>query len=174
MKNLKMFCISLEPNHYDFTKELGYIPVGLGEKHFSNDWFSDKSGISISRKNKYYGEYTFHYWLWKNYIDKLDDKWIGFCQYRKFWTLNNYDNTMLNIRDKKYNIDHIDYIGFNEISLYLDKEISIEDTMEKIHIRTRQYAKRQMKWFDNQSFHNIFDMDNIGVNDIVDKLVEMN
>ncbi|MDG2288076.1 MAG: tRNA (adenosine(37)-N6)-dimethylallyltransferase MiaA [Candidatus Marinimicrobia bacterium] len=78
------------------------------------------------------------------------------------------------IRDKKYNIDHIDYIGFNEISLYLDKEISIEDTIEKIHIRTRQYAKRQMKWFDNQSFHNIFDMDNIGVNDIVDKLVEMN
>jgi len=63
---------------------------------------------------------------------------------------------------------------FNEISLYLDKEISIEDTIEKIHIRTRQYAKRQMKWFDNQSFHNIFDMDNIGVNDIVDKLVEMN
>ena len=49
-----------------------------------------------------------------------------------------------------------------------------EDTIEKIHIRTRQYAKRQMKWFDNQSFHNIFDMDNIGVNDIVDKLVEMN
>ena len=54
MKNLKMFCISLEPNHYDFIKELGYIPVGLGEKHFSNDWFSDKSGTSISWKNKYY------------------------------------------------------------------------------------------------------------------------
>jgi len=78
------------------------------------------------------------------------------------------------IRDKKYNIDHIDYIGFSEISSYLDKKISIEDAIEKIHIRTRQYAKRQMKWFDNQSFDNVFDMDNTSVNDIVDKLVEMN
>ena len=81
-----MFCISLESNHYDFIKELGYIPVGLGEKHFSNDWFSDKSGTNISEKNKYYGEYTYHYWIWKNYLDKLDDGWIGFCQYRKFWS----------------------------------------------------------------------------------------
>ena len=78
------------------------------------------------------------------------------------------------IRDKKYNIDHIDYIGFSEISSYLDKKISIEDAIEKIHIRTRQYAKRQMKWFDNQSFDNVFDMDNTSVNDIVGKLVEMN
>ena len=31
MKNLKMFCLSLEPSHYEFIKELGYIPVGLGE-----------------------------------------------------------------------------------------------------------------------------------------------
>ena len=46
-----MFCISLEPNHYNFIKELGYTPVGLGEKHFSSDWFSDKSGINISKKN---------------------------------------------------------------------------------------------------------------------------
>ena len=50
MRNLKMFCISLEPNNYKFIKELGYIPVGIGEKHFSNDWFSDKSGASISKK----------------------------------------------------------------------------------------------------------------------------
>ena len=78
------------------------------------------------------------------------------------------------IKDKNYNIDHIDYIGFSEISSYLDKEISREDAIEKIHIRTRQYAKRQMKWFDNQSFDNVFDMDDTSVNDIVDKLVEMN
>ena len=67
MRNLQMFCISLEPNHYNFIKELGYLPVGLGEKSFSKEWFSDRSGINISKKNKYYGEYTYHYWIWKNY-----------------------------------------------------------------------------------------------------------
>jgi len=50
MKNLNMFCLALEPNHYKFIKELGYIPVGLGENNFNKDWFSDKSGKNISKK----------------------------------------------------------------------------------------------------------------------------
>ena len=92
-----MFCISLEPNHYKFIKELGYIPVGLGDKNFDENWLSDRSGINISKKNKNYAEYTYHYWIWKNYLDKLDDKWIGFCQYRKFWSLQDYETENINI-----------------------------------------------------------------------------
>ena len=97
MSNLNMFCISLEPNHFSFIKKLGYIPVGLGEKNFDNNWLSDRSGKSISEKNKNYAEYTYHYWIWKNYLDKLDDKWIGFCQYRKFWSLRDYETKDINI-----------------------------------------------------------------------------
>ena len=97
MKNLNMFCLALEPNHYKFIKELGYIPVGVGEKFFSKDWFSDKSGENISKKNKYYSEYTFHYWLWKNYLDQMDDNWIGFCQYKKFWSLKSIKFENMNI-----------------------------------------------------------------------------
>ena len=52
MKNLQMFCISLAPSHYNFIKNLGYIPVGLGDKDFNDDWFIDKLGNNISRKNK--------------------------------------------------------------------------------------------------------------------------
>ena len=93
MNNLKMFCLTLNPNHYKFIKDLSYIPVGLGESKFNEkeeDWFTDKSGDNISEKNKNYGEYTFHYWLWKNYINlnKTEDGWFGFCQYRKFWSIN--------------------------------------------------------------------------------------
>ncbi len=92
MNNLKMFCLTLEPSHLKFIKELNYIPVGLGEKIFHNNegWFTDKLDNNISEKNKYYGEYTFHYWLWKNYIDldNVEDGWFGFCQYRKFWSIN--------------------------------------------------------------------------------------
>ena len=78
--------MALEPNQYEFIKNLGYIPVGVGEKKFNQNWFTDKSGENISEKNKYYSEYTFHYWLWKNYLDQMDDNWIGFCQRRRFWT----------------------------------------------------------------------------------------
>ncbi len=100
MKNLNMFCISLEPKHYKLIRSLEYAAVGLGEKKFDNSWFADKTGNNISHKNKNYGEYTFHYWIWKNYLDKLDDnKWIGFCQYRKFWSLKNYDKNDININN---------------------------------------------------------------------------
>ncbi len=97
MKNLKMFCLTLEPFHLDFIKKLNYIPVGLGKKSFSEQWMNDKTGKNISEKNKNYGEYTFHYWIWKNYINQLDSKWIGFGQYRKFWTIDNYENSNLDI-----------------------------------------------------------------------------
>ena len=37
-------------------------------------------------------------------------------------------------------------IGVNEVRDYLDKKITISDLIEKISIKTRQYAKRQMTW----------------------------
>ena len=87
MKNLQMYCISLNPDHLDLIKKLNYIPVGLGDKKFSEGWHRDKTDNNIADKNPYYGEYTFHYWLWKN--NKINfDGWIGFCQYRKFWKKN--------------------------------------------------------------------------------------
>ena len=60
-----------------------------------------------------------------------------------------------------------------EISSFLKGKITKDEVAEKIHIRTRQYAKRQMKWFDNQKFDYVFDMDIFSVNDVVDKLVEI-
>ncbi len=98
MPNLKMHCISLNPNHLNIIKKLNYIPVGLGDSSFSQSWLTDKTDYNINSKNKYYGEYTFHYWLWKN--NKLDfNGWIGFCQYRKFWKKNS-----TNFTDNKFEL----------------------------------------------------------------------
>ena len=132
MKNLKIFCISLEPNHYDFIKSLGYEPVGLGDKNFNDKWFRDNSGINISRKNKNYGEYTYHYWIWKNYLDKLDDKWIGFCQYRKFWSLSR-DQT------KNVNITNLNNQVLKEIPKKFDEYEAIIG--EPIYVNQRKIMK---------------------------------
>jgi tRNA dimethylallyltransferase len=92
-------------------------------------------------------------------------------------TLSMIDNGMIDevryIVKNQLNIEHIDYIGFSEISSFLKGKITKDEVAEKIHIRTRQYAKRQMKWFDNQKFDYVFDMDIFSVNDVVDKLVEI-
>tara|TARA_B100001063_G_scaffold241992_1_gene269877 strand:- start:611 stop:1519 length:909 start_codon:yes stop_codon:yes gene_type:complete len=37
-------------------------------------------------------------------------------------------------------------IGISEVRDYIDKKIQIEDVIEKISIKTRQYAKRQSTW----------------------------
>ena len=99
MKNLKMFCTSLEPRHYEFIKELGYIPAAVGEKNFQDGWLRDNSKENISKKNKNYAELTFHYWFWKNYLKTCESRWIGFCHYRKFWTNKNHKDLDINIRN---------------------------------------------------------------------------
>tara|TARA_Y100000590_G_scaffold429084_1_gene541241 strand:+ start:9199 stop:10014 length:816 start_codon:yes stop_codon:yes gene_type:complete len=139
MKNLNMFCISLEPNHYKLIKKMDYIPVGLGDKNFDNNWFSDKIGKNISNKNKNYGEYTFHYWLWKNYLQKIDSKWIGFCQYRKFWSLKEHQNT---------NINNIISQVLKEIPIELEKyETILGEPMYVNQWRTMKFLKTALKIF---------------------------
>ncbi len=99
-----MFCLTLQPEHLEKIKDLSYIPVGLGDKSFNKSWLTDKTGDNISIKNKFYGEYTFHYWIWKNYLDSLNDSWIGFCQYRKFWGEKKIDVKNLNFETLKKNV----------------------------------------------------------------------
>ena len=93
---MNMFCVTIYNDHYDKIKNLGYIPVGLGENVNSNAFITDKTGTNIKEKNSFYGEYTFHYWIWKNKIDNLKNNWIGFCQYRKYWSIKNNKNNQTN------------------------------------------------------------------------------
>ena len=99
MNNLKMYCLCIHDELLEKVKKLNYIPVALGKNNYQKDWMRDNIGKNISHKNKYYGEYTFHYWVWKNYLDKLEDEWIGFCQYRKFWSLKNYKKEEINFNN---------------------------------------------------------------------------
>ena len=105
MSNLDIYCLSLYNEDYKKIKSLSYKPVGLGEKNFSANWLRDNTGENISLKNKYYGEYTFHYWFWKNSLKNLTpNRWTGFCAYRRFWTRN--ENT-LTIKNKN---DFLNYV----------------------------------------------------------------
>ena len=141
MKNLNMFCLALEPKNYKFIKKLGYIPVGVGEKSFSNEWFSDKSGENISKKNKYYSEYTFHYWLWKNYLEQMDENWIGFCQYKKFWSLKS-------IKFKDMSIKSVNENALREIPQEYEKyEAILTEPTYVNQWKTMKFIKMGLKLF---------------------------
>ena len=78
--------MALNSSNLETIKKLRYIPVGLKNKDFSNEWLRDNTLINISEKNSYYGEYTFYYWYWKNLLKlKKKDEWVGFCSYREYW-----------------------------------------------------------------------------------------
>ncbi len=96
MDNLKIYCMCLNNSYLDAVKKLDYIPVGLKNKDFSDEWLTDDTLINIAEKNPFYGEYTFYYWYWKNLLrDKDDNDWVGFCSYRELW--GNHKN----LKDKK-------------------------------------------------------------------------
>lgn len=103
-----MYCITINNDHYEKIKSFGYIPVGLGNDILSTKFKTDRNGENISHKNPYYGEYSFHFWLWKNELQFFEEKeWIGFCQYRKYWSLN----------------EQKDYKDLNELNSFIIKEI---------------------------------------------------
>jgi len=88
---MKIFCLTIYNENYELFKKLKLIPVGLGTNNFDEKWLTDKININISNKNKHFGEFTFHYYLWKNQINhEKNNDWIGFCTYRRFWIKKNF------------------------------------------------------------------------------------
>ena len=93
MKKINIFCCTIE--NFDLLNKLpkNIIPLGLGKKDFPSNWLNDKNGKNISNLNKYFGEATGIYWIWKNKLnDYSSDDWIGFCQYRRLWLNDLLDN----------------------------------------------------------------------------------
>ncbi len=89
---LKIFCMTIK--HYHVLEKLpkSIIPFGLGDHSYPSGWMNEKNGQSIVYLNKFYGEASGIYWVWKNYLNKLDrDDWIGFCQYRRLWLSDLYN-----------------------------------------------------------------------------------
>ncbi len=94
MKDLSIYCMSTNNENLEIIKSLNYIPVGLRNNNFSNEWLRDNTGDNITNKNPYYGEYTFYYWYWKNLLKyKKINEWVGFCSYREYWGNNSKINS---------------------------------------------------------------------------------
>ena len=92
MVNLKIYCTSIK--YFNILDKLpAYIkPLGLENYNYPEHWNTEKKGENISHLNKYYGELTGLYWIWKNKLKDLNDNdWIGTSHYRKLWLNNLYD-----------------------------------------------------------------------------------
>jgi tRNA dimethylallyltransferase len=63
---------------------------------------------------------------------------------------------------KNYNA--LKTVGYKELFAYLDGECKLAEAVDKIKQHTRNYAKRQLTWFNNKGNFNTFhpeDLDGI-------------
>ncbi|HJO77375.1 MAG TPA: DUF4422 domain-containing protein [Pelagibacteraceae bacterium] len=92
MVNLEIYCTALQYLNV-LDKLPSYIkPLGLGNNNYPDHWLKENNGENISNLNKYYGEVSGIFWIWKNRLnDKGKNDWIGNCHYRKLWLNNLYN-----------------------------------------------------------------------------------
>jgi hypothetical protein len=62
MKNISIYCLCLNNELLTKVKHLNYIPVGLGDNNFSNEWLRDSTKINVSKKKSL---------LWRIFISLL-------------------------------------------------------------------------------------------------------
>tara|TARA_B100000767_G_scaffold5210_1_gene4938 strand:+ start:412 stop:1242 length:831 start_codon:yes stop_codon:yes gene_type:complete len=96
--NLHIFNVTNKAD--SLLEDLYCEPAGVGPNIFPDHYTDCKVGENIQHKDPYYAEYVFHYWFWKNQLMDYDnDTWLGFCQYRRYWLKENFDENLLITRD---------------------------------------------------------------------------
>ena len=80
------------------------------------------------------------------------------------------ETKMLRKGNDSIGIHPMDSIGYRQIAAFLDGKVNKEELKEKIILRTRQYARRQLQWFRQENIDLIIDI-GIGPDKIADHIV---
>ena len=79
-------------------------------------------------------------------------------------------NEIVSMGHKKSN-QAMESIGFNDVNDFLKKKINLNELIEQININTRQYAKRQIKWFNREQFDLIIDLTEQHKSSVIKKII---
>lgn len=72
----------------------------------------------------------------------------------------------------KDDVHPLDSIGYKQVRAYLNSELSYDEMIEEINIRTRQYAKKQFTWFRSEPISVEIEInENSQINEIVEKVI---
>ena len=156
MQNLNMYCLTINEDHLEPIKKIGYLPVGLGNNIKSKEFIRDNTSLNISEKNPYYGEYTFYYWYWKNMLkNKKDNEWIGFCSYRELWGDKKDIKDKYSIKSllKKLPDEWSDYETIIGKPFKLKKPNKISVKSDRGSLQLKQIDIPWMKLFKMDSYH---------------------
>jgi tRNA dimethylallyltransferase len=80
------------------------------------------------------------------------------------------ETKMLRKGNDSIGIHPMDSIGYRQIAAFLDGKVNKEELKEKIILRTRQYARRQLQWFRQENIDLTIDI-GIAPDKIADRIV---
>ena len=84
--------------------------------------------------------------------------------------LDEVKNLMLNFEIDK--IVPLDSLGYRDIIKYHNEEINLQDLEDKIILKTKQFSKKQFKWFKSEDINFTINIDeNIESNEIVNMII---
>ena len=113
MNLLDIYCVTNK--HVNFLENTNYKVGWVGLEKPMPNYINCNEKDNIFYKEKYYSELTFHYWYWKNLMNLNENKWIGFCQKRRFWIKLESENKNINTDNIK---DHLLVSPPNDWSKY--------------------------------------------------------
>ena len=88
----------------------------------------------------------------------LEEGWIEECR---------------SLKEKGIDLQKIKDIGYSDIDLYLNGDISIEQVEEIIAKKTRNYAKRQITWMKNKMKSVFVNIDYDDINNTIEEVKEL-
>ena len=97
--DLEIYCVTNK--RLKFLENFNYNLACVGKNSFPENYIRSDVGDNIFYKEEFYSELTFHYWFWKNKLNINEDKWIGFCQKRRFWIIKTNTNIDINLNNFK-------------------------------------------------------------------------
>lgn len=143
------------------------------------------TNIHINNRQRLESYLNNHFDSKKIVSDKLlyDTVFIGLTRPRQelYDAINHRVDEMINnglLQEAKYFYDNNinskaikTAIGYKELYLYFNGEISLDDATELIKKRSRNYAKRQYTWFNNQMSVKWFNIDIDNFNNTIDNVI---
>ena len=101
-EKFRMFVVGHKP--FSYVQNAEYIPIQVAKPFTQIDMgiLSDDTGDNIALKNQNYCELTAMYWIWKNYAQLEEIKYVGLCHYRRYLVLG--ENAKLIDGDQVSNI----------------------------------------------------------------------
>ena len=84
--------------------------------------------------------------------------------------LEEVKNLMLNFEIDK--IVPLDSLGYRDIIKYHNEEINLQDLENKIILKTKQFSKKQLKWFKSEDINFTINIDeNLELNEIANLII---